>query len=107
MKPLLLMTLLAASCSSVYAGSANENALLAKLATELGNLTPLINQAQQQADKTARVQFNYPALRRDLRQMIAGINQKLGQVQIQPRVVTPIHGDYVQLKAVITKGKHA
>jgi len=83
----------------VQAEEAIENDALARVQKVLDSLTPLINQAEQQKDTQAREQFNYDALREDINKVKQGINEKLQNVPIQPRTVTPLQEDYLQLKS--------
>ena len=82
-----------------HADEAMENDALARIQKVLNSLTPLINQADQQKDTQAREQFNYDALRDDIQKIKQGINEKLQTVPVQPRTVTPLQGDYLQLKS--------
>lgn len=84
-----------------YADSELENASLARIVNVLNSLNPLIDEAQRQQDKNTRVQFQYDVLKNDLLKIKAGINAKLKQVSIEPRVVTPLQGDYLTFH-----GKH-
>ena len=83
----------------VQADEAMENDALARVQKILDSLTPLINQAEQQKDTQVREQFNYDVLREDINKIKQGINEKLQSVPIQPRTVTPLRGDYLQLKS--------
>jgi RAQPRD family integrative conjugative element protein len=95
--------LLIAAClvNSAYADTELENAALTRIVTVLNSLTPLINEAISQQDKTTRVQFQYDALQADINKIKSGIAEKLQVQTIEPRVVTPIQGDYL-----IQRGKH-
>jgi RAQPRD family integrative conjugative element protein len=79
-----------------------EHADLSKIVQVLDSLTPLVNQAEQQQDKNLRLQFNYDALRSDINKVKQGIRCKWQSPAIEPRPVTPIQGDYLQLQS-----KHA
>lgn len=84
---------------TVQADTENERALLAQIIAQLNALTPLINQAQQEADPNARIVFNYKQLRSDLQMIKDGINQPITSEALEPRQVTPLSGDYVSLRA--------
>ena len=100
MKLRALILLFVASFASIsYADTEIENATLARIRNVLNSLTPLINEAEQQQDKNARMQFRYDWLRADINQIKQGLEQKLGNPSIQPRTVTPIKGDYLVLKS--------
>ena len=79
-----------------------ENASLSNIIHVLDSLTPLINQAEQQHDPTARVQFNYPALREDIQKIKQGVRRKWEHAPLEPHPVAPIQGDYLHLQS-----KHA
>jgi RAQPRD family integrative conjugative element protein len=90
------------SAAPVYADTDLENAALARIINVLNSASPLIDEAERQQDKTARVQFKYQTLRSDLNKIKTGITQKLQTTSIEPRVVTPIQGDYLK-----QRGKHS
>jgi RAQPRD family integrative conjugative element protein len=90
------------SAAPVYADTDLENAALARIVNVLNSVSPLIDEAERQQDKTARVQFQYQALRADINKIKTGIEQKLQTTSIEPRVVLPIQGDYLK-----QKGTHA
>jgi RAQPRD family integrative conjugative element protein len=98
LKTLLVMGLSASLMSTVYADTENEHALLAEVIQQINALTPLINQAQAQADPNARVVFNYAQLRSDLQLIKDGINQPLTSTALEPRQIAPLSGDYVSLR---------
>jgi RAQPRD family integrative conjugative element protein len=80
----------------LYADTDLENTDLARIVNILNSINPLLDEAERQQDKTARVQFQYQALRADLNQIKIGITQKLQTTSIEPRVVMPIQGDYLK-----------
>lgn len=84
--------------SSVYADTEAENATLARIAHELDALQPLINEAQSEQPRYARVRFNYDKLRADVNKIKQGINQQLSNSPIEPRTIAPLSGDYVQVE---------
>jgi RAQPRD family integrative conjugative element protein len=95
--------LLLALCftGSVYADTELENAALARVITVLNSLTPLINEAERQQDKNARIQFQYKQLRNDINQIKSGIAEKLQTQTIEPRTIKSIDGDYL-----VQRSKH-
>ncbi len=97
---MLVITLLQSPIS--FADEELENADLSKIVHVLDSLNPLINQAEQQQDKNLRMQFNYAALRSDIDKVKKGIRRKWQSPAIEPRPVTPMQGDYLQLQS-----KHA
>lgn len=91
---LLLLTVLI-PLSIVHADSETENIELLRIINILNSVSPLIDEAQRQQDKSARVQFEYEALRGDLTKIKTGIQEKLNTPSIEPRKATPIQGDYL------------
>ena len=85
------------SSSLAYAATDSEDANLAKIVQILDSLTPLINAAERNQNPSAREQFHYDWLRSDIDNIKIGINQKLANSQTQPRMITPLHGDYLTL----------
>ncbi len=82
-----------------YATTSLENADLALVVQQLQAVYPLIAEAQKQADPNARTQFHYDWLREDLNTVIAGVNQKLQPLPVEPRSVKPIKGDYLTTRS--------
>lgn len=87
--------------SNVYADTELENAALSRVITVLNSLTPLIQEAERQQDKSTRVQFQYAALQADINKIKAGIAEKLQTQTIEPRMVAPVDGDYL-----VQRGRH-
>lgn len=75
--------------------SDREAVALARIYTTLNHLTPCIEAAQRHQDKTARLQFNYPQLMRDIEAIKQGIAQKFHPPTREPRFIPPIPGDYI------------
>jgi RAQPRD family integrative conjugative element protein len=86
---------------SISADTDLENTDLARIVNVLNSLNPLIDEAERQQDKNARVIFQYDALRSDLNKIKVGIAQKLQTTSIEPREVVSIDGDYLK-----QRGKH-
>lgn len=82
----------------VHADPELENENLVRMVNVLNSLTPLINEAQRQQDKTARVQFQYDLLQADINKIKSGITAKLQSTTIEPRNVIPLQGDYLTQK---------
>ncbi len=91
---LLILTVLI-PLSIVHADTETENIELIRIINILNSVSPLIDEAQRQQDKSARVQFEYEALRSDLNKIKAGIQEKLRTPNIEPRTVIPLQGDYL------------
>ena len=77
-------------------GRANdaEREALARLAHELAALTALIDDAEQRANRAARVRFRYDWLRQDLARVRTGILEQVATERAEPRSVAPLKGDY-------------
>jgi RAQPRD family integrative conjugative element protein len=93
----MLLTLpgisLAAPC--VVQETEAEKVALARIYTVLNGLKPLIAEAKSAQDKTARIQFRYQQLEADLCKIQTGIDAYFHPPCLQPRVLRPIDGDYV------------
>jgi len=71
-----------------------EKAALARIAHELDALLPIVQQAETQANKDQRVQFEYNWLRQDIARLRAGIVEYINTPRIEPRSYEPLSGDY-------------
>ena len=79
---------------ALYADAAAEREALARILYELQAIEPLINKAQAQTDKDARIQFRYNWLRQDLNQIKDGIQSHIDAPRAEPRTFPPLRGDY-------------
>lgn len=79
---------------TAHADSDGERAALTRLVHELAVLEPLIREAQAQADRDARIQFQYDWLQADLARVHSGIQEHINNPRAEPRQVTPLRGDY-------------
>jgi len=93
---IILSVIMAVFINPVYADTDLENEDLARIKQVLNSLTPLINEAEQEQNKSARIQFQYDWLRSDINQIKQGIDQKIKASPLEPRRVTPLYGDYIQ-----------
>ena len=84
--------------TSLKADTELENESLARIVQVLDSLTPIIDEAQRQADNNSRIQFQYDALRSDINKIKGGIEQKLNPPALEPRIIAPIQGDYLKSK---------
>jgi len=82
-------------CQLSLADTEQMNATLARVNMVLTQINPLINAAEKEQDKNARVKFQFDTLRADIEKIQAGISQEINLVSIQPRSVKPISGDYL------------
>lgn len=94
--PLSIILLSLCIWSSVtYADTGQMNTTLARISTILTQINPLINKAESEQDKTARIQFNFKALRGDIGKIQAGLAAQINRTTIEPRQVKPLTGDYL------------
>lgn len=77
-----------------YADAEGEKTALAELVRELKALEPLIKNAESQADPKARISFEYHWLRKDINEIIQGLNDHINSPRIEPRSFEPLQGDY-------------
>ena len=80
--------------STGHADFYGEREALARLVHELAALTPLIDEAEVQADHSARIRFQYDWLRQDLARIRLGIQEHINAPRPTPRSVPPLRGDY-------------
>ncbi|MDX1252276.1 MAG: RAQPRD family integrative conjugative element protein [Gammaproteobacteria bacterium] len=77
-----------------HADSDGERAALTRLVHELAVLEPLIREAQAQASRDTRIQFQYDWLQADLARVRNGIQEHIDGPRAEPRQVMPLRGDY-------------
>lgn len=89
--------LLCLSVLSPYASAdvESEQRELALVMAELDTLDYLITRAEREADYRTSRQFDYQALRLDIRTLQAGIHAYLHPDRAAPKPITPLGGDYV------------
>ncbi len=80
----------------VKASVEGEQQELALIQAHLDKLDYLIHRAEREADYRSLRQFDYAALKSDIRQLQAGIDDYLHPERAKPKPVTPLGGDYVQ-----------
>lgn len=76
------------------ADSDGEKQALAQIIHELNALTPLIDEAQAQADKDRRIQFQYDWLALDINRIKLALHEHIAAPRTQPRSFPPLKGDY-------------
>jgi len=94
---MLTLSLSAALSTPVFADSVEgdrEREALTRLAAEIAQLKPLIDDAQKLAPADERIRFRYDTLRADLERIRAGIEEHVRAPRVIPRAVTPLAGDY-------------
>ncbi|ARR47929.1 MULTISPECIES: integrative conjugative element protein, RAQPRD family [Vibrio harveyi group] len=89
--------LLCLSLLSPYASAdvESEQRELALVMAELDTLDYLITRAEREADYRTPRQFDYQALRLDIRTLQAGIHAYLHPERATPKPITPLGGDYI------------
>jgi RAQPRD family integrative conjugative element protein len=95
---LFLSFILTPLCANADTDLENED--LIRIIQVLNSLTPIIDEAKLQQDKNTRIQFQYDRLQSDIQKIKAGIEEKLHKTTMEPRVVTPISGDYLTQKTI-------
>ena len=89
--------LLCLSLLSPYASAdvESEQRELALVMAELDTLDYLITRAEREADYRTPRQFDYQALRLDIRTLQAGIHAYLHPERATPKPINPLGGDYI------------
>lgn len=80
--------------SVARADSALETDSLHAVLEQLQVLDALVNQAEQSADTSQRVTFNYAALRADIKTLELGVQQYVAGMRDAPRRIEPLGGEY-------------
>jgi RAQPRD family integrative conjugative element protein len=76
------------------ADSEGEKKALAQIIHELDAITPLIEEAQAQADQDRRIQFQYDWLVLDINRIKSAMYEHIAAPRTQPRSFPPLKGDY-------------
>lgn len=103
---LCIATLLSLASISSFAGEREERAYLIQILNQLEAIQPLIIAAKKEQLNNKRVQFHYVKYRdtqdqihngllEDIQAIKKGVEEKLNQIDIEPRAVAPIKGDYI------------
>jgi hypothetical protein len=112
MKRFICISLFAISAASYahtaikYSGE-QERIYLVQLVNQINATLPTIRAAEKMQPKNQRLQFHYTAWRdakgnqhngllEDMQEIKKGVEEKLHALSIEPRVVAPIHGDYLE-----------
>lgn len=104
-KKVLIIVLVGLSLNA-YANNAQENTYLIQIVNQLNAIQPLILAAQKEQPANTRIQFHYTKYRdaqgkmhngllEDVNAIKQGIIEKINQTPVEPRVVNPIKGDYL------------
>lgn len=102
---ILIPLFLLITATSSFADEAKERIYLVQILNQLDAVQPIILAAAKEQPKNIRIQFHYTrytdakgqvhnGLLEDIQAIRAGIEQKLNQTSVEPRVVQPIKGDY-------------
>ncbi len=102
-----LLLLLSIFITNAFASEEQEKMYLTPIINELDAIQPLILAAQAEQAKNTRIQVHYTqyhdsqgqlhnGLLEDVQTIKAGIVQVLNHVPMEPRVITPIQGDYIR-----------
>jgi RAQPRD family integrative conjugative element protein len=111
MKKILVISMVLLNIFSVnsFASEAQEKIYLTQILNQLDAIQPLAIVANKAQPQNTRIQFHYTRYRdnqgqlhngllEDIQAIKAGITQKLNDSAIEPRVVAPIKGDYINNK---------
>lgn len=90
----LCVTCLWLSPGMARADSSLEADSLSAVLEQLQVLDALVDQAEQAADTSQRVAFNYAALRADVKTMELGVQQYVAGMRDAPRRIEPLGGEY-------------
>ena len=93
-RPLLCAMAILASCLTGQVQADTEREYLMRLTQEIDALAPLIDAAEENADKSRRIRFRYDWLRRDLARIREGLLEHATADQAEPRRYPPLRGDY-------------
>ncbi len=91
---LSLLSVLATFAVAETVDADQEREALARIDQELALIQQLTHEAEKKRPAWRRVSFRYDALRRDLQEMRAGIQEHLDAPRMDPRKVQPLNGDY-------------
>jgi len=80
--------------SVLSADAAEEREGLAHIIQELQILEALIDKAETQRDRDARIRFRYDWLRQDIARIKLGLQTHLESPRTEPRTFPPLRGDY-------------
>ena len=93
-RPLLCAMAILASSLAGQVQADTEREYLMRLTQEIDALAPLIDAAEENADKSRRIRFRYDWLRRDLARIREGLLEHATADQAEPRRYPPLRGDY-------------
>jgi len=93
--------------TACFANDATEKMYLTQILNQIDAMQPLIIAAEKAQPANTRIKFHYSrykdnhgnwhhGLLEDIQAIKSGVTQKLNDTSIEPRVVTPIKGDYIE-----------
>ncbi len=93
--------------TNCFASSATEKMYLTQILNQIDAMQPLIIAAEKAQSANTRIKFHYTRYRdsyrnwhngllEDVQAVKSGIIQKLNNISVEPRVITPIKGDYIR-----------
>lgn len=92
-KRMLMVGVVALAPLAAHADADSEREALARISNELDRLSVMVAAASKQSDTSARVQFRYDWLAKDIEMVKRGVEDHLDAPR-QPRPVEPLKGDY-------------
>ena|SRR5579872_2054449 len=99
-----IFSIFSASC---FANESTEKMYLTQILNQIDAMQPLIIAAEKVQPANTRIKFHYfryrdnhgnlhNGLLEDVQAIKSGITQKLNDTRVEPRVVMPIKGDYLE-----------
>lgn len=99
-----MLSILSTSC---FANELKEKMYLTQILNQIDAMQPLIIAAEKAQPVNTRIKFHYTQYRdshgnlhhgllEDIQSIKSGITQKLNNASVEPRVVRPIKGDYIE-----------
>lgn len=105
---LIILSLVGFSCfTNSFASETQERLYLVQILNQLSAIQPFVIAAAKEQPKNLRTQFHYiryqdaqgcwhNGLLEDIQSIKQGIKEKLHNTPVEPRVITPISGDYLE-----------
>lgn len=111
---ILAILITAIFTQQTFANEIQEKIYLEQILNSLNAIQPLIIAAQKEQPHNTRIRFHYTKFKdsedhwhnglvEDMSAIKKGITAKLNKVTVEPRVMTPIGGDYLNLHKVSVK----
>lgn len=95
-------------CGTTEADTEQENMYLTQILNALNSIQPLILAAEREQPQNTRTEFHYTqyqdqqgewhnGLLEDIKTIQSGIKEQLNSASVEPRTITPLNGDYLNL----------